>query len=156
MRILLLAVGNKMPAWVEAGFNEYARRLPPQFRLELKEIPPSKRTGRNVEPQCRAEEGTALLKALPPHSRVIALDEHGVSLSSVDLAGHFKKWAGAGEDVTLLIGGPNGLSEECRTRASELWSLSPLTFPHTLVRVIVAEALYRGFSIYAHLPYHRA
>ncbi len=156
MKIEILAVGTKMPAWVTTAFTDYQKRFPPEMKLTLKELPPSKRSGKNTEEQARLEEAELILKNLPKKSYVIALDERGAQFDSVTLAKKVGDWQGLGMDVTLIIGGPNGLTDEIRQRARELWSLSKLTLPHPLVRVFVAETLYRAWSIYANLPYHRA
>ncbi len=124
--------------------------------LSLKVLPTAKRSAIITEDQARLEEAELILKNLPKKSYVIALDERGAQFDSVTLAKKVGDWQGLGMDVTLIIGGPNGLTDEIRQRARELWSLSKLTLPHPLVRVFVAETLYRAWSIYANLPYHRA
>jgi 23S rRNA (pseudouridine1915-N3)-methyltransferase len=144
-----------MPAWVEAGYREYAKRLPPECSLHLVEIEPGHRTKRSSPELARREEGERLLAAVPKGARVIALDMRGRAWSSEHVAEELAGWMAAGRDVALLVGGPEGLTEACLARADGLWSLSPLTFPHPLVRVIVAEQLYRGWSILKGHPYHR-
>jgi 23S rRNA (pseudouridine1915-N3)-methyltransferase len=156
MRIHLLAVGRRMPAWVTAGYAEYAQRLPPECRLLLTEIEPGQRgKGRNPA-RAMVEEGTRLLAALPKSVQVIALDERGQAWSSTELARRLQAWMQDGRDVALLVGGADGLAQEVRQRADASWSLSKLTLPHALVRVLVAEQLYRAWSILNNHPYHRA
>jgi len=156
MRIHLLSVGRRMPAWVEAGYQEYAKRLPPECALRLVEIEPGHR-GKGASPElARREEGGRLLAALPKGAQVIALDERGKPWSTAELSRELAGWLGEGRDLALLVGGPEGLDPACRDRAERLWSLSPLTFPHPLVRVILAEQLYRAWSLLSVHPYHRA
>jgi len=156
MRIHLVAVGTRMPAWVMTGYTEYARRLPHECSLNLVEIPVSKR--RKSLPPARAmqEEGQLMLAAIPAGCLVIALDVAGRHLSTGELAGRLRAWLAGGRDVALLVGGPDGLAPECLVRADLSWSLSALTYPHALVRIIVAEQLYRAWSINTGHPYHRA
>ncbi|MCW9058557.1 MAG: 23S rRNA (pseudouridine(1915)-N(3))-methyltransferase RlmH [Gammaproteobacteria bacterium] len=155
MQIQLIAVGTRMPAWVQEGFTEYARRMPRECALQLVEIPLGKR-GKNADVQrAIAEEGEKMLAALPRDCQVIALEVEGRAWSTPQLAGELETWLGAGRDVALLVGGPDGLSEACRARADQAWSLSPLTLPHPLVRVLLAEQLYRAWTLYKGHPYHR-
>jgi 23S rRNA (pseudouridine1915-N3)-methyltransferase len=155
MQIQLIAIGTRMPAWVQEGFKEYARRLPRECALQLVEIPLGKR-GKNADVQrAIAEEGEKMLAALPRDCRVIALEVEGRAWNTPQLAGELETWLGAGRDVALLVGGPDGLSEACRARADQAWSLSPLTLPHPLVRVLLAEQLYRAWTLYKGHPYHR-
>ena len=156
MKIHIIAVGQRMPAWVEQGYLEYAKRLPNENRLLLKEIAPAKR-GKNTDiSRVLQDEGERMLSAIPRDSHVIALDVKGRSWTTEQLAEQMADWQSSGRDVVLLIGGPDGLSDNCLARASESWSLSALTYPHPLVRVIVAEQLYRAWSILHRHPYHRA
>lgn len=156
MRIHLLAVGRRLPAWVQAGYAEFSRRLPPECRLILTEIEPGAR-GKGRDPQrAMTEEGARLLAALPKAALVVALDEHGRQWSSAELAQRLQAWLQGGRDVALLIGGADGLAPEVKARAEARWSLSRLTLPHALVRVLVAEQLYRAWSILTQHPYHRA
>lgn len=156
MRILLLAVGQKMPAWIEQGYQEYAQRLPAEARLELKEIAPGKR-GKNADIKRIVEdEGQRLIAAIPRSAHIVVLDVEGRGHSTEQLAQRMDEWMHSGQDICLLVGGPEGLSAECRALADEKWSLSPLTFPHPLVRVILAEQLYRAWSVLRNHPYHRA
>lgn len=155
MRLLILAVGTRMPAWVQAGYQEYAKRLPAHCRLQLVEIPACKRgKGADIERALRAE-GQAVLGAIPAGARIVALERAGRAKTTAQLAKDFEAWLGAGTDVALLIGGPEGLDRAVLERAHERWSLSELTLPHPLVRVLLAEQLYRAWSLIQGLPYHR-
>lgn len=155
MHIRLIAAGTRMPGWVRDGYTHYARRLPRAWRFELVEIPLGRR-GKSIPPEtARREEGQKMLAALNPADRVICLDLAGKSVDSARLAGWLTDWQTDGRNVALLIGGPEGLDPECLTRAERRWSLSALTLPHGLVRVVVAEALYRAASLNDNHPYHR-
>ncbi len=155
MQIHLLAVGQRMPDWVNQGFAEYARRMPRHCQLTLHEISAGKR-GKNSDLQrINRDEGRRLLDAVPAQARIIALERRGSQRSTVQLAEAMQAWLADGRDTALLVGGPEGLSEECLQRADETWSLSKMTFAHPLVRVMLAEQLYRAWSIIANLPYHR-
>jgi len=155
MRINLLAVGQKMPTWVELGYKEYAHRMPAEAKLELKEIAPGKR-GKNADiNRIVQDEGQRIQAAIPKNNRIVVLDVKGKSWSTEQLADRLGDWMQSGQDISLLVGGPEGLSEECRSMADEKWSLSALTFPHPLVRVILAEQLYRAWSVLRNHPYHR-
>ncbi len=156
MRLRLVCVGQKMPAWVNEGYAEYARRFPPEMKLFLDEIPLAQR-GRNSDvSRAIRQEGERMLSHLSEGERVIALEERGRSWSTMALAEEMERWRTDGRDVAFLVGGPDGLAEPCRARAEQRWSLSPLTLPHPLVRVLVAEQLYRAWSITQNHPYHRA
>ena len=156
MKINLIAVGSKMPSWVEQGYREYARRMPAECSLTLKEINAQQR-GKNAPIKKLLEkEGQQILSAIPKGSGVIALEVTGKPWSTEDLAKNMKNWMAEGRDQCLLIGGPEGLHADCIAAADVRWSLSPLTFPHPLVRVIVAEQIYRAWSILKNHPYHRA
>ncbi|MFZ5559993.1 MAG: 23S rRNA (pseudouridine(1915)-N(3))-methyltransferase RlmH [Pseudomonadota bacterium] len=155
MRLRLLAVGTRMPAWVDAGFGDYARRLAGDISLELVEITAGRR-GKGADlARLKEQEGAALLAALRPPERVIALDLRGRPLSTDDLADTLKAWQVDGRPAALLIGGPEGLSRAVLERADETWSLSRLTLPHPLVRIVAAEQLYRAWSVLKGHPYHR-
>lgn len=155
MRIHLIAVGTRMPAWISAGYLEYAKRMPPECPLGVVEIPLQRRgKGADVE-RLRRREGEQMLAAIPPGSRVLALDGQGRQWSTEELAVELDRWLAAGRDLALLVGGPEGLAPACRERAERLWSLSALTLPHALVRVLVAEQLYRAWTIRSGHPYHR-
>lgn len=155
MKIQLIAVGTKMPDWVTTGFVEYQRRFPKEMPLELIEIPAGKR-GKNADiPRILQKEGELTLAAIAKGARIVTLDIPGKPLTTEQLAGRLESWKLDGRDVALLIGGPEGLAPECKALAEESWSLSPLTLPHPLVRVVVAESLYRAWSITTNHPYHR-
>lgn len=155
MRLRLLAVGTRMPGWVEEGFAEYAKRLSGDISLELVEITAGKRLKSTDLARVKEEEGEALLAALKPQERVIVLDVLGKTLSTEDMAGRLKEWQVDGRPAALLVGGPEGLSRAVLERADEKWSLSRLTLPHPLVRVVIAEQLYRSWSLLKGHPYHR-
>ncbi len=156
MKIHLIAVGTKMPAWVNAGFAEYQKRLPESCALNLIELPMEKRSSAVSVAKLKQKEGELILKALPRRAFVVVLDEHGREFSSTQLAEEFERWRGMGTDTALVVGGPDGLSADVMARADLTWSLTRLTLPHPLVRVVLAETLYRAYSIAQHLPYHRA
>jgi 23S rRNA (pseudouridine1915-N3)-methyltransferase len=152
----LIAVGSKMPGWVTAGYDEYAKRLRGELNLQLHEIPAGKR-GKNADiARITADEGKRMLDATPGGAHVVALDVLGKSWSTEQLSDKLDEWMRGGRDVALYIGGPEGLAPEALARADERWSLSALTFPHPLVRVILAEQLYRAHSLLRGHPYHRA
>ena len=156
MRIHLLAIGSRMPSWVSSGYEEYAARMPPECRLELREIPAEKRGKAADTRRITERESEQLLQSVPRGSMILALDVKGRPWSTEELAKQLERWMQDGRDVSLLIGGPEGLSNTCLKKAEQRWSLSPLTFPHPLVRIIVAEQLYRAWSIIRNHPYHRA
>lgn len=156
MNIHLIAVGEKMPAWVQQGYEEYAKRMPRECSLKLVEIAPGKR-GKNADiARAMRDEGQRMLAAIPKGARVIALEVNGRNWRTEQLAEQLGNWLGGGQDVALLVGGPEGLSDEARAAAQQQWSLSPLTLPHPLVRVLLSEQLYRAWSILNNHPYHRA
>lgn len=155
MRLRLLAVGTRMPAWVDEGFADYAKRLSGDISLELVEITAGKRSKGADLARLKEQEGEALLAALRPQERVIALDVLGRTLSTDDLADTLKTWQVDGRPAALLVGGPEGLSRAALERADEKWSLSRLTLPHPLVRIVVAEQFYRAWSLLKGHPYHR-
>ncbi len=155
MRFKLIAVGTKMPDWVNEGFAEYQKRLTQDLTLELVEIPAGKR-GKNADvDRITDKEGELMLAALHPNDYVITLDVQGKRLSTEKLAQQLEKLMQQGNHVALLVGGPEGLAPQCRSAARESWSLSDLTLPHPLVRVLMAEQLYRAWSILKGHPYHR-
>ncbi|HET8730731.1 MAG TPA: 23S rRNA (pseudouridine(1915)-N(3))-methyltransferase RlmH [Moraxellaceae bacterium] len=155
MRLRLLAVGTRMPSWVEEGFTDFAKRLSGDVSLELVEITAGKRLKATDLARVKEQEGEALLAALKPQERVIALDVLGRALSTEDLAATLKDWQVDGRPAALLVGGPEGLSRAVLDRADEKWSLSRLTLPHPLVRIVVAEQVYRAWSLLKGHPYHR-
>lgn len=156
MKIELMAIGTKMPTWVQQGFTEYQKRLPKDCELILTELPMTPRTKTGNVELWKDKDSETLLKAIPAQSLVIALDERGKNFSSEQLAERLESWRESTQHLSLLIGGPDGLSDTCKTRASALWSLSALTLPHPLVRIIVAEQLYRAWTLLQDHPYHRA
>ena len=145
-----------MPAWVEQGYREFSKRLPHECSLQLLEIPLGKRSKSQAPERARDAEGQAMLAAIPADCFVVALDVRGKAWSTEDLALKLQDWMASGRDLALLIGGPDGLSPACLQRADQRWSLSSLTFPHALVRVLVAEQLYRAWTVTTGHPYHRA
>ncbi|MEH6549491.1 MAG: 23S rRNA (pseudouridine(1915)-N(3))-methyltransferase RlmH [Pseudomonadales bacterium] len=155
MRVLVIAVGTRMPAWVEAGVAEYTKRLGRELPLTFVEIPLAKR-GKNAAIERLVEqEAKAILTACPAGARLIALDVKGKAVSTEKLATSINDWRMDGRDVALLVGGPDGLAAEVLSVAEESWSLSAMTLPHPLVRVILAEQIYRAWSINQGHPYHR-
>ncbi len=155
MKLTIVAVGTRMPDWVQAGYNEYAKRMPRECALALREIPLATR-GKNTDTARAIErESEAMLAAIPTQERVIALDVLGHLQSTPLLADALRNWQMEGGNTSLLIGGPDGLSAECISRASQRWSLSRLTLPHPLVRIVLAEQLYRAWSLLNNHPYHR-
>lgn len=145
-----------MPQWVEQAYDDYASRLNANVKLVLKAIPAEKRTKKSDLSKICEKESQKLLQAIPNGNIVIALEVTGQSWSTEKLAQNMQHWMMSGRDVSLLVGGPEGMSKVCRDRADYLWSLSSLTYPHPLVRVILAEQLYRAWAITANHPYHRA
>ncbi len=156
MQFKLTAAGTKMPGWVYEGVAHYAARMPRDRGLEVVEVPLGKRTRGSNSGRAVLEEARRMLAIPRPGDQVIALEVGGKQLSSEGLATEMDGWFGQGGDVILMIGGPDGLASECRRRANMEWSLSTLTLPHGLVRVVVAEQLYRAYSILQNHPYHRA
>jgi 23S rRNA (pseudouridine1915-N3)-methyltransferase len=156
VQLTVAAVGQRMPGWVQTAWQEYARRFPRGLALELKELPLSKRS-KNSDPEIlRQSEGTSLLGAVPRGHRVIALDGRGKQWSTMELAQRLEHWMREEHGVCFLIGGPDGLPATCREQARDIWSLGKLTLPHPLVRAIVAEQLYRAWTITQNHPYHRS
>ncbi len=144
-----------MPAWVEQAYAEYAKRMPAQMRVRLRQLPPGKRSkGSDIERVLR-DEGERVLAATPKGARAIALERNGRQLDTLALTAALRDWMTQGRDIALWIGGPEGLAQNCLTQAQEQWSLSALTLAHPIVRVVVVEQLYRAWSIIANLPYHR-
>ena len=155
MKIKLLAVGTKMPTWVTQGYDEYARRMPSDMQLQLHEIGLGFR-GKGADVQrAIVKEGEQMLASIPAQDQVIALDVLGTSWSTEQLAKQCGDWRMGGRNVTLLVGGPDGLSSGCVARADQRWSLSALTLPHPLVRVLLAEQIYRAWSLLNNHPYHK-
>ena len=155
MKLLVVAVGTRMPAWVTQAYAEFAKRMPREMPLELVEVKAEPRTSGKTVPTLLAAEAGRLRAALPPRARLVLLDEHGSDLTTRALAERMQAWAGSGGDVALIIGGPDGIAPELKQQAAESLRLSSLTLPHALVRVLLAEALYRAASLNKGHPYHR-
>lgn len=144
-----------MPAWIETGFGEYAKRMPPDCRIVLKEIKPIERSGSKTAETAMALERARIEAVLPKGVRIVALDEHGKDLTSVQLSQHLTQWQQDGRDVAFIIGGADGLDPVFKAKADTLLRISSLTLPHGMVRVLLAEQLYRAWSITQNHPYHR-
>ena len=155
MQLIIAAVGHKMPAWITAGFEEYVKRMPVDCRIVLKEVKPQDRGGNMSAAAAMQIERSRIEAVLPKGARLVALDERGQDPSSVQLSQHLQKWRGEGRDVVFIIGGADGLDPELKNRADQLMRLSSLTLPHGMVRVLLAEQLYRAWSITQNHPYHR-
>ncbi len=155
MRVRLLAVGTRMPAWVTEGVEEYRKRLPRDFPLEVEEIAPGQR-GKNADiPRAMAIEAERIRSRLRGDEHLVALEVGGKAWSTEQLAEQAEGWRFEGRDVALLVGGPDGLEPGLSARADQRWSLSPLTLPHPLVRILLAEQLYRAWTLMVGHPYHR-
>lgn len=155
MKLQLIAVGTKMPDWVTQGFNQYQKRFPRDMPFELIEIPAGKRSKNADIPRILQKEGEQILSAIPKNNHIVTLDLPGKPWTTSELAQQLNKWQLDGRDVSLLIGGPEGLAPSCKQAAQQSWCLSKLTLPHPLVRILVAESLYRAWSINNNHPYHR-
>jgi 23S rRNA (pseudouridine1915-N3)-methyltransferase len=155
MKVSIISVGHKMPAWIQTGFKEYVKRLPPEIKVELAELKPEDRTSGKTVEKAKALEGERILAALPGGATVLALDEKGRAVTTQGLSVMLAGWMKDGAHPAFVIGGADGLSEAVKTRADKLLSLSAMTLPHALVRVVLAEQLYRAWSILASHPYHR-
>lgn len=156
MHIRLLAVGERQPPWVADGFNKYAERFPGTWKFSLDVVATARRSRQDKSQRAAAEETQQILTRLRPAERVILLDERGKQLSSEALASSLSDWQNDGRDLCFVIGGPDGVADPGRQRADFIWSLSALTLPHGLARVLLAEQLYRAWSLNAGHPYHRA
>ena len=156
MKLMVSAVGRRMPAWVQTAWSEYTRRFPKGFSLDIHEIPMSKRSRNADIDALRTREGDALLRSVPSGFLLIALDERGKEWSTAELAGEMEHWMREEDGVCFLVGGPDGLSSKCRQEAQKVWALGKLTLPHPMVRAILAEQLYRAWTITQNHPYHRA
>ncbi len=156
MHITVAAVGTRLEPWVYDAFEAYTARLPRHLGLSLEEVPVVRRAPGTAVAAAVAAEGERLLRHVHPGALTLALDEHGRQWSSAELAGQLKLWLERHPRVAILVGGPDGLSEACRERADRVWSLSKLTFPHGMVRVLLAEQIYRAWTILQGHPYHRA
>ena len=155
MELIIAAVGTRMPDWVDKAFAEYQKRMPREARMRLVEIKPEKRDGGKTAQQMMHAEAARIAAALPKDCYRVVLDERGKQWTSGALADNLQHWLAAGRDTALIIGGADGLAAEIKVRADLMWSLSPLTLPHALVRVLLAEQLYRATSILQNHPYHR-
>jgi 23S rRNA (pseudouridine1915-N3)-methyltransferase len=155
VKVTILSVGHKMPAWIQEGFQEYSRRMPPEVRVELLELKPEERGAGRDAARAKGIEGARILDALPKDATLLALDERGKSVTTQGLSVMLSQWMRDGSHPAFAIGGADGHSDELRNRADKLISLSALTLPHGLVRVVLAEQLYRAWSILARHPYHR-
>lgn len=158
MKLLVLAIGQRQPDWAEAAFADYARRFPPEMRLELRALKAEPRSGGKTAAQCMAAEAQRIEAALTKETRSarrIVLDEQGTRLTTRQLAARLAAWRDEGRDAALVIGGPDGLDDAIKRTADETLRLSDLTLPHALARVLLAEALYRAWSLQQGHPYHR-
>ena len=155
MKMRLLTVTHKSPVWIKQGYEEYAKRLPPAYALELIEIPAEKRSANLQLERLKEREGEKILSIIKPDHHVIALDVQGKMWTTAELARQLADWQQAGQTVDLLIGGPDGLSPQCLQRSNARGSLSSLTFPLFLVKILIAEQLYRAYTILQQHPYHR-
>lgn len=155
MQLIIAAVGHKMPAWIESGFGEYSKRMPAECRIVLKEIKPVDRSGSRTAQTVMALERAKIEAAIPKHARIIALDEHGLDITTMRLSQLLTGWQQEGGDTCFVIGGADGLDAEFKARAHLKMRISSLTLPHGLVRVLLAEQLYRAWSITQNHPYHR-
>jgi len=156
MRIQMLAVGQKMPAWVNDGFETYAQRMPSDMPLELIELPMAKRVKNKSTDQYLEAEAQSILKKLGNNHHIVVLDVKGKNHTTESLASRLSYWQTVGKNIALIIGGPDGLSDKITSMAQEKWSLSNLTLPHPMVRVIISEAIYRAWTVTNNHPYHRA
>jgi len=155
MRLVLASVGQKPPGWAETAYEDFAKRFPPELRLELKAVKAEPRTAGKTAAQLMAAEAQRLEAAIPKGARRVVLDERGSRLTTLQLAERLRFWLGDGRDVVLLVGGPDGLDPALKATADETLRLSDLTLPHAFVRVLLAEALYRAWSVTTGHPYHR-
>ena len=155
MKLHILAVSRKMPAWVDAGFTEYARRMPRALPVDISEIKPADRANGETAARWRATEAQRIRAALPADCLRVVLDEHGELPTTADIARRLERWQGDAQDVAFIIGGPDGIARELQREADWQLALSRLTLPHGLVRVLLAEQLYRAASLLAGHPYHR-
>lgn len=155
MKIRLITVGTNLPQWVQLGYHEYSKRLPESCKVELVEIPLGKRTKNSPIAKAMDDEAKRMLAQVHADSHMVALEVNGKSLSTEQLASKLQNWQFGGQDVNLLIGGPDGLGPACVQRANTTWSLSALTLPHPIVRIMVIEQLYRAHTILQGHPYHR-
>ena len=156
MQLIIAAVGHKMPDWIEDGFQEYAKRMPPECRLQLKEIKPVERSGSKTAETVMALERARIESVIPKGARIVALDERGRDITTIEFSRLLTQWQQDGRDVTFVIGGADGLDKDFKSSADMLLRISSMTLPHGMVRVLLAEQLYRAWSITQNHPYHRA
>lgn len=156
MHIRLIAVGDRQPPWVEAAVDSYVTRLPQHWRFRLEPITTARRRRSGSAADAVASEGERILSKLGRDEQVVLLDERGTQIDTAGFATRLASWQSDGRDLAFVIGGPDGVSTDCRRRADFVWSLSALTLPHGLARVLLVEQLYRGWSLAAGHPYHRA
>ena len=154
MKLLLVAVGQRQPAWADTAYEDFAKRFPPELRLELKAVKAEPRGSKTAE-QLMAAEATRLEAGIPKGARRVVLDERGTRLTTLQLAERMTAWMNDGRDVALLVGGPDGLDARLKATADEMLRVSDLTLPHAFVRVLLAEALYRAWTVMVNHPYHR-
>ena len=155
MKLLVVAVGQRQPAWADTAWADFAKRFPPEMRLELKALKADPRSNGKTSAQCMAAEAARFEQAIPKSAHRVVLDEHGTRSTTALLADRLHAWRDTGRDVALLIGGPDGLDPSIKASANETLRLSDLTLPHAFVRVLLAEALYRAWSLHEGHPYHR-
>ncbi len=156
MKVSIISVGTRVPAWVQEGVEEYQKRLSRDLGLNIIQVPLSKRSKSQSIDQSIKNEGAGLLNKVPPNNYLVAMDIRGTLITTEQLAGRLDSFRTQGQNLSLLIGGPDGLARACLEQADESWSLSGLTLPHPLVRVLVTEQLYRAVSILKGHPYHRS
>ena len=154
MKLYIVAVGDKLPGWAETAVAEYVKRMPREARIEIIAVRPEKRAGQSAE-RIKALEAARILEKCPTHARLVALDEHGKQASTRELAQSLEGWLQSGRDTALVIGGADGLAPDLLARAESTLALSRLTLPHALARVLLAEQLYRAWTLLANHPYHR-
>lgn len=156
MKLYIIAVGNRMPKWVETAWEDYAKRMPTDCAIELKEIKPEPRTSGKTPEQMMQAEAKRIRAAIPEQAIRVILDEHGKDITTMGLAKHMEQWKCSGKDIAIVIGGPDGLASEIKNSGEIKLRLSSLTLPHPMVRVLLVEQLYRAWSITVNHPYHRA
>ena len=155
MVIHFITVGQKMPKWVQDGYAEYAKRLPKSCAIKLVELPMAQRGKTGSADKYKAEEAKKILNAIPKGAQLIVLDEHGQQVTTKGLADKLEDWLASGQDVALVVGGPDGLEQSLIEQAKWKWGLSKLTMPHPMVRILVVEQIYRAYSVINNHPYHR-
>ena len=155
MKLIVVAVGHRMPEWINSGYSEYVKRMPREARIELVEIKPEPRTTGKTTEQIMAAEAQRILAAIPQNSLLLVLDERGANWTTRQLSERMQQWMTEGFDVAFIIGGADGLHESVKRKSGQLLSLSAMTLPHAMVRVLLAEQLYRAYSLLHNHPYHR-